>query len=425
MSAMLRAGVLVATLAVLLGIASAIPVLAQSELDTGDQVVVINGTLKLRTEASVTSDVIEVLAEGTVLTVISDPVDADGLTWVQVRTATGAEGWVSSQHVEAAPPVPPQVGDTVSVESGPLNLRETASTEASVIGKLETGDRVEVVDGPVASGDYSWYQVESKDGKRGWVASDFIKVAPPEGFDPGNEVVVAIGPVNMREGSSIESEIIVTLDQGTTLTVISGPVAGGDYTWFAVKSEDGETGFVVETALEPVAGGEIEPIDFPIGSFIFASEETVVREAGMIDAAEVAKLAEGVMATVVEGPVVADGFTWFQVSIRDGENEIKGWVQGESMTGGIVLGTDAAVTDGPLNVRISASAEANAIAQLEQGDVVNVVSGPEVVEGVAWFKVTAGDDTGFVAGRYLGPVTTAQPAGSATPTPSPTATPEA
>ncbi|MEZ4499262.1 MAG: SH3 domain-containing protein [Thermomicrobiales bacterium] len=254
MSAMLRAGVLVATLAVLLGIASAIPVLAQSELDTGDQVVVINGTLKLRTEASVTSDVIEVLAEGTVLTVISDPVDADGLTWVQVRTATGAEGWVSSQHVEAAPPVPPQVGDTVSVESGPLNLRETASTEASVIGKLETGDRVEVVDGPVASGDYSWYQVESKDGKRGWVASDFIKVAPPEGFDPGNEVVVAIGPVNMREGSSIESEIIVTLDQGTTLTVISGPVAGGDYTWFAVKREDGETGFVVETALEPVAG---------------------------------------------------------------------------------------------------------------------------------------------------------------------------
>ncbi|MBX3069391.1 MAG: SH3 domain-containing protein [Thermomicrobiales bacterium] len=417
MSALLRAGVLVATLALFLGVASGSGVILAQEANyaAGDSVVVNNGTLKLRAEASVSSDVLQILPEGTILSVTGDPTSADGLTWLEVSTSAGVAGWVSAEYVELAPAIPPAIGDTIAVVLGPLNLRETASEEASVVGKLNEGARAAVVDGPIA-GNFTWYQVEAENGDIGWVAADYIKVTAPEGFEPGKEVVVGTGPVNMRVGPSVDSEIADTLDEGATLTILSGPLAGGGYTWYEVKTSGDKTGFVVATALNAVAGGEsAATIDFPIGSFIFASEATDVREAGMVDATIVTTLAEGAIATVTEGPIVADDFTWFQVSVGEGDTAVTGWVQGESMTGGIVLGTNAVVADGPLNLRESASAEAESVALLEEGDVVNLVSGPQIVEAMAWFEVTAGDQTGFVAGQFLGPETTAAP----------TATPEA
>ncbi|MCC6945019.1 MAG: SH3 domain-containing protein [Thermomicrobiales bacterium] len=411
MSALLRAGVLVATLALFLGIASGSGVILAQEANyaAGDSVIVNNGTLKLRAEASVSSEVLEILPEGAILSVTGDPISADGLTWLEVSTSAGVAGWVSAEYVELAPAIPPAIGDTIAVVLGPLNLRETASEEASVVGKLNEGARAVVVDGPVA-GNFTWYQVEAENGDTGWVAADYIKVTAPEGFEPGKEVVVGTGPVNMRVGPSVDSEIADTLNEGATLTILSGPLAGGGYTWYEVKSSDDKTGFVVATALNAVAGGEsATTIDFPIGSFIFASESTDVREAGMVDATIVTTLAEGAIATVTEGPIVADDFTWFQVSVGEGDAAVTGWVQGESMTGGIVLGTNAIVADGPLNLRESASAEAESVALLEEGDVVNLVSGPQIVEEMAWFEVTAGDQTGFVAGQFLGPEETATP----------------
>ena len=58
MSAFLRAGVLVATLALLFGVISTTGVLLAQDVEiaAGDQVVVNNGTLKLREEAAMDAD---------------------------------------------------------------------------------------------------------------------------------------------------------------------------------------------------------------------------------------------------------------------------------------------------------------------------------------------------------------------------------
>lgn len=411
MSRVLRACAISLALALLLGVAASGPALlfAQEEtpvFETGDEVLVKNGTLQLREAAGLDAEVLDVLAEATRLTVLGGPENVDGLSWYQVRTATGVSGWVSAMYIDEAPPIPPQIGDTIIVELGPLNLRDVSSEDGAVVGQLEAEDTALVVDGPVESGEFVWYQIETEDGEQAWVAADFIKVMPEPGLEPGTEVTVTQGPVNLRQSASVDAEIIQTLDDGATATVVSGPVVGGEYDWYEITVSSGETGFAVADFLEAEeeesapAGGN--GADFPIGSFVFADGEVEVRLAGMIDSVVVTTLEDGAVVTITEGPLAADDFTWFQVTLQDGEETITGWVPGEEMTGGIVLGTDARVADGPLNLRAEASADADALAKLETGDIVNVISGPEVVDGIAWFEIAAGDETGFVAGRYLG-----------------------
>lgn len=411
MSVFLRVRVLALALALSLGVAAAAPVLiaaqeATEAFSAGDRIVANNGTLNLRASASVEADVVQVLAEGTVMTVTADPTNADGLNWYPVRTDSGAAGFVSAMYVEAAPVIPPAIGDTIIVRFGPLNLRDTPTEEGSVTGQLEIDVTATVLNGPVEGGSRSWYLIETDDDTQGYVAAEFIAIAPPETFAAGESVVVDQGPVNLRAEASVDSDVIEVLEDAVTVTVVSGPVVGGEHSWYEVRAASGETGFtaaefLTEIEAESASEGGEGP-DFPIGSFVFAAEDIEIREAGMIDATVVSTLADGATATVTEGPVAADDFTWFQVTVGSGDDAVTGWAQGESLTGGIVLGTDAQVADGPLNLREDASASSVALAALETGDIVNVISGPEVVDGVAWFEVAAGDDTGFVAGRYLG-----------------------
>jgi uncharacterized protein YgiM (DUF1202 family) len=55
-----------------------------------------------------------------------------------------------------------------------------------------------------------------------------------------------------------------------------------------------------------------------------------------------------------------------------------------------------------LNVRVEASADSEKIGELSEEEVVQVVEGPAVDdEGTAWYLITDGDLTGYVAGEWL------------------------
>lgn len=57
----------------------------------------------LRQNPSTTAPDIEWLLDGTQLVVLPDRQDADGYTWVLVRTIDGNEGWVATDFIEIAP----------------------------------------------------------------------------------------------------------------------------------------------------------------------------------------------------------------------------------------------------------------------------------------------------------------------------------
>lgn len=73
----------------------------------GDKVVV-SGTegagLRMRIGAGTGYDRVKTLDEAAVIEVIGGPKDVEGLTWYQVRDATGATGWVAGDYIKAQQP---------------------------------------------------------------------------------------------------------------------------------------------------------------------------------------------------------------------------------------------------------------------------------------------------------------------------------
>ena len=60
-------------------------------------------------------------------------------------------------------------------------------------------------------------------------------------FVPGDEVVVAEGPLNLRSAAGTSSSSIGSLAIGTQLTIVSGPVTASGYNWYQVQSAPGRT----------------------------------------------------------------------------------------------------------------------------------------------------------------------------------------
>ena len=70
---------------------------------TLDATVTVKGTgkagLNLRKKAATSAGIIVTMPEGTELTVVGGPEQADGLVWWKLRTADGKEGWGAADYL--------------------------------------------------------------------------------------------------------------------------------------------------------------------------------------------------------------------------------------------------------------------------------------------------------------------------------------
>jgi uncharacterized protein YgiM (DUF1202 family) len=159
-------------------------------------------TLNLRTEPSVNAPIIVELPAGSPLIVLARTADN---RWYQVQTLEGQTGWVATTYVDllvaqSSVPVvnaPATTTTTTTTTTGSttntttnaapvntsgetngrvtaigLNLRSAPSLSSAVIVELSQGTRILIL-GRSASG--SWLQVQTTDGRSGWVAARFVQ----------------------------------------------------------------------------------------------------------------------------------------------------------------------------------------------------------------------------------------------------------
>ena len=124
--------------------------------------------LNLRSGSGLGYSIIAGLPEGTKMSVIGGPVQADGYTWWNITgsygTGWGARGdWLTPE---------PQIGITVTVTytgGYGLRLRSCADLSCSVITTLPDGTQMNVFDGPVQADGYTWWNITGSYGT-GWSA---------------------------------------------------------------------------------------------------------------------------------------------------------------------------------------------------------------------------------------------------------------
>jgi len=151
-----------------------------------------------------------------------------------------------------------------------------------------------------------------------------------------------------------------------------------------------------------------------------------VRGAATTSSQLLGQLSTGQRVTVIDGPVEAEGFTWWQV--EDGSG-ITGWVaerdaetvwlspqvgEAQPVNRPPQIGDRVAVTMDPgqqLSLRSVASLDGPLITRLDPGQQFTVVAGPQNAGGFTWYQIRSDDGTleGWAAAgngnaRWLSPL---------------------
>ena len=155
----------------------------------------------------------------------------------------------------------------------------------------------------------------------------------------------------------------------------------------------------------PPAGGHAAGTNLRVTSGLW------LRNGSGTSAGVITTMATNTVVTVVSGPVIANGFTWYQLTTPYGP----GWAAGEYMTptsstptppaptpGGYAPGTGLRVTSG-LYLRSGPGFSTNVYLTMPTGTRVTVVSGPTSGNGLTWYELDTPYGRGWAAAEYMAP----------------------
>lgn len=169
---------------------------------------------------------------------IPDPDDCDSGGGAGAHTDPGStwnwgryEGYLRRNHLD--------VWDSV-VTDADLSVRDGPGTYYSRVDVAPEGTSGTVIDGPVDNDGYRWYEVAYDDGvANGWSAAPWV---PYSRFDVWQDATTRVD-LSVRDAPSTTADRVDVAPEGTTGTVVDGPVDNDGYRWFELDYDGAATGW--------------------------------------------------------------------------------------------------------------------------------------------------------------------------------------
>ncbi|MFZ3588286.1 SH3 domain-containing protein [Bacillus sp. DJP31] len=176
--------------------------------------------------------------------------------WIKI-TFKQLEGWVHSDYLTGIPSEDNENTDKNKVQksgivtTNSLNVRDSASLNGPIIGKVTKDEKVDIL-----SEKSDWYEVRLKP-RNGWVHKDYIKIssaidtekrndpAPSQGSQPNQMATVTATILNIRSDYSLNGAIVFTVKKGDQLTIVAE-----ENSWYKIKLSNGKEGWVAGWYLE-------------------------------------------------------------------------------------------------------------------------------------------------------------------------------
>lgn len=196
--------------------------------------------------------------------------------------------------------------DNVNVRSGPDITYDT-------LGTLEQGNQVEIL-----GSENNWYQMKTER-FNGWVRNDLINLQKEY------QVQVTANEVNLRSGPGTNYDIVGSVNQGESLTLLD---ITGD--WYQVKTPAGLLAYIKASFTEktekaapvPVPSQPAPPISTSINQVEVISGTVYLRSGPGSNFAQIGSVSEGDILSVLgqEGD-------WYKIRKSDGSSAyIAGWL---------------------------------------------------------------------------------------------------
>jgi uncharacterized protein YgiM (DUF1202 family) len=307
-----------------------------ADLVAGDQVRTQVQT-PARDDAGFNANTVLTIDEYMVGLVLEGPTFADDVPWYQISTDLG-NGWVESSALFRDPPIGGSSGifglDDVVALNDSANLRRVPGVQADVAQQAPQGTVGVIVSAPEDADGYRWYRIMTAE-RFAWVASTYLtwsdqpapdRPVPTSALSVGDTVAVADGPLQMHRTPGLGDDVIGIVETGSIGTLTDGPEIADDQIWYEMRTAT-ITGWVAAPYLEQSDASA--PATFSIGDAVYVSDGPVnLRQVADDGAAILAQLQTGDHATITNGPVTWNGFTWYEIETSQGT----GWVVGSYLS---------------------------------------------------------------------------------------------
>jgi uncharacterized protein YgiM (DUF1202 family) len=288
-----------------------------------------------------------------------------------------------------------QAGDYELVcNSDGVRLRAEPGLSSNVIGSIRSGDVVNVTGVTVFADGYGWVPMfVQRTGQSGYAAGDFFdRAGGGSGWIRGTPVHVTSDGVNLRSGPGLGYAVIGNFSTGTNAVVADGPRSADGYSWYNILHDDYNGWMAADFLAEGYSGSpgpSPSPGKFPIGAYVRPTGALNLRTGAGTGNSVIRVIDGDDIATVVGGPQVSGGYTWYQIELWD-QAATTGWAAGEYLEGARFEPTGARhqVVDGPLNLREWGSLSAPVIRTLANGTIMVIADASFTkADGYTWMLV--------------------------------------
>lgn len=224
-------------------------------------------------------------------------------------------------------------------------------------------------------------------------------------YSPGQVVAVTVDFANLRTMPGIYEGIAASPAWGTVFQIIEGPTTVDSELWYHVRGDIG-SGWLAQSTFG--ASDSAAPRGaFDIGETLFVREDLVnLRGEPTLRSTIVGQVNFMNEATVIDGPMPANGYTWYQVETA----AATGWITERHISHEADIAPPArlgvgdsvvAVEPDGIALRVNPTPEASQVAGLPIGTTGTITEGPENARGYNWVKVQTPLGTGWAAEQFF------------------------
>lgn len=228
---------------------------------------------------------------------------------------------------------------------------------------------------------------------------------PNPAFSPGDVVETTVEGANLRNAPGTDTDVVAELPIAAVMQVIEGPTTVDDHVWYHVDGTAG-AGWLATSTFGP-SNAAPPTGKFEIGEEIVIDTDMLnIRDEPSLKGLIVATLPYMAPATVLEGPMPANGYKWYRVETAEGA----GWSAEQYLNREedvepptrFLVGEGVMVSEPEgIRLRTSPTRDASNVASLSPGVTGSVIEGPEAADGYVWLKIKTDQGTGWTADEFL------------------------
>lgn len=316
--------------------------------------------------------------------------------WIQINLTGGEKGWVANWLVSKnTGNSVSQEGSDATVNTNDLRVRKGPGTNFQVIGYLNKGENVKVLET-----NENWIKISTGFGE-GWVAKQFLDISSSEkkkNENSSNDKVIGEGIIqasslNVRSKPSLSAEVLGKLQKGTTVKVYSQSTE-----WTEIQYSN-KRAWISSQFIELKSDSQQSNSSKPTPSGIFGTVTATslnVRSTSALNGKVIGTVLKGQKFTILE-----EKNNWAKIEYKQGNyGWIAGWYlekttsQDKAPTGQSIKESTVTIIHNGTNIRSAAGVNAGVIHRANTGDTFPVKSLHN-----DWYEIVLKNGkSGFVAG---------------------------